>query len=108
MKIISLSSRLSTFVTRWAFKPSCFLINVSMSTSVLFLSLVCLETTTKGYRTRGALSSFQLMGLKAFNTNYTFGIGTDFVSTHLCHYATLRFIQIGLNAAKNLLKFFER
>src|ERR1700694_497457 len=72
MKIIRLSSLLSTFVTRWAFKRSCFLINVSMSTSVLFLSLVCMETTTKGYKTRGALP----LGLKAFNSNYTFRIGT--------------------------------
>jgi len=40
--------------------------------------LVCVETTTKGYRARGALplSSFQLRDSKAFNSNYTFGTGT--------------------------------
>src|SRR5580704_19580225 len=34
-----LSSVVSTCVTRWAFKRNCFLINVSMSTSVPFPSL---------------------------------------------------------------------
>src|SRR6516165_9516740 len=70
----------STLVTRWAFKRSCFLINVSMSTSVLFLSVDCVETTRKdtGLEVPLCSSCFNSWGSHRFNCRYTFRIGTYF------------------------------
>jgi predicted MFS family arabinose efflux permease len=84
MEIIICSSLVSTLVTRWAFKRSCFLINVSMSTSVLFLSLDCVETTRKDTGPEVPLRSpFQLLGFKRLQLqlhfserNPFYGIGT--------------------------------
>lgn len=64
----------STLVTRWAFKRNSILIDVSMSTSVLFLSLDRFVTTMKGHRARGALlvSVVNSKDSKDFNFQYTF------------------------------------
>ena len=81
MQIIICCSLVSTLVTRWAFKRSCFLINVAMSTSVLFLSLDCLETTRKDTGLEVPLfPPFTSRGSKDFNSNYTLWIGTRFAS----------------------------
>src|SRR5215469_16228919 len=76
MWMIMCSPLVSTLVTRWAFKRSCFLINVSMSTSVLFSG--CVETAMKGYIGIEVpfFSSLGLGALKALSSDYTFGIGT--------------------------------
>src|SRR6266705_3353337 len=80
MKIIRLSSLFSTLVTRWPFKRSCFLINVSMSTSVLSFLWSVWKQPTKGYRTRGAFplstqgfKSLQLQ-LHFWGRNHIFGV----------------------------------
>ena len=69
-----------TFVTVWAFKRNCFLINVSISTSVGFLSCSWSETTK--FNRCGVL--FKRLSIRnskhshGFNCHYTFRIGTLF------------------------------
>ena len=69
----------STFVTVWAFKRNCFLINVSMSTS--FGPFVVLWSGTMkinryGVPFRPSLTR-NLKHSMSFNRHYTFGIGAQ-------------------------------
>ena len=65
------SSVSSTFVTVCAFNPSCFLMNVSMSTSIPFLSWLCATTLKRldgsGFHTANPLDQ------KAFTSIALFG-----------------------------------
>jgi len=70
----------STLVTVCAFNPSCFLRNVSTSTSIPSLS-VAVTTALKGLDGLGiqaAHTAGNLLYLKPFNFNCTFGIRTLF------------------------------
>src|ERR1035441_2552997 len=82
MWMIMYSSVSSTLVTVCAFSPSCFLINVSTSTSILFLSMAvnnspqrirCIEVSSPGQ------PAVKLLEPNHFSSNYTFGTGTDFM-----------------------------
>src|ERR1035437_9241891 len=73
----------STFVTVCAFNPSCFLRNVSISTSISS-SLGPSTTALKeldGSGIQAAHSAGNLLHLKPFNFNCTFGIRTIFSVT---------------------------
>src|ERR1035441_5657273 len=79
MWMILYSSVSSTLVTVCAFSPSCFLINVSTSTSILFLSMAvnnspqrirCIEVSIPGQ------PAVKLLEPNHFSSNYTFGTGT--------------------------------
>src|ERR1039457_4243079 len=79
MWMIMYSSVSSTLVTVCAFSPSCFLINVSTSTSILFLSMAvnnspqrirCIEVSSPGQ------PAVKLLEPNHFSSNYTFGTGT--------------------------------
>src|SRR5437764_14240507 len=70
----------STFVTVCAFNPSCFLRNVSTSTSILFLSMA-ITTALKRldvWRIHAVHSTANLLHLKSFNFNCTFWRGAIF------------------------------
>src|ERR1035437_6845145 len=80
MWMIMYSSVSSTLVTVCAFSPSCFLINVSTSTSILFLSMAvnnspqrirCIEVSSPGQ------PAVKLLEPNHFSSNYTFGTGTQ-------------------------------
>src|ERR1035437_9946304 len=80
MWMILYSSVSSTLVTVCAFSPSCFLINVSTSTSILFLSMAvnnspqrirCIEVSSPGQ------PAVKLLEPNHFSSNYTFGTGTE-------------------------------
>src|ERR1035441_5196839 len=80
MWMIMYSSVSSTLVTVCAFSPSCFLINVSTSTSILFLSMAvnnspqrirCSEVSSPGQ------PAVKLLEPNHFSSNYTFGTGTE-------------------------------
>jgi predicted DNA-binding transcriptional regulator AlpA len=69
----------STVVTVCAFNPSCFLRNVSMSTSITSspgLSTTAALKELDGSGIQVAQSALQLLYLKSFNFNCTFGIRT--------------------------------
>jgi hypothetical protein len=69
----------STVVTVWAFNPSCFLMNVSMSTSIPLLSglpRAALNTLDES-RIQASRSEAKLLHLKHFNFNYTFWRGAQ-------------------------------
>jgi hypothetical protein len=65
----------STLVTVCAFNPSCFLMNVSMSTSILFLSVAVNNNPQRldesGFHADHVAAN--LLHLKLFNFNCTFG-----------------------------------
>src|ERR1017187_6086809 len=80
MWMILYSSVSSTLVTVCAFSPSCFLVNVSTSTSILFLSMAvnnspqrirCIEVSSPGQ------PAVKLLEPNHFSSNYTFGTGTE-------------------------------
>jgi hypothetical protein len=67
----------STLVTACDFNPSCFLMNVSMSTSIPLLSgppTAALKRLDEA-RIQAGRSEAKLLHLKLFNLNYTFGRG---------------------------------
>ena len=72
----------STLVTVCAFNPSCFLINVSTSTSIRFLSMAINNYLRKVRRIEVSCprSAANLLHLKPFNFNYTLGTGTPRVT----------------------------
>jgi hypothetical protein len=73
MSTIMYSSVSSTLVTVCAFNPNCFLMNVSMSTSIPLLSgppTAALNRLDES-RIQASRSAAKLLHLKLFNFNYT-------------------------------------
>src|ERR1017187_10213306 len=79
MWMILYSSVSSTLVTVCAFSPSCFLINVSTSTSILFLSMAVYNSHQRSRRIKvpsPPKPAVKLLEPNHFSSNYTFGTGT--------------------------------